>query len=97
MSAHLANLAVKIGEYESNGQKKNRYLRIGRIMPGRDGGKFILLDAAFVSMQLFALANKDRRESIVVSIFEEKDGSTGDNAGGAGAQAPPMSEGDIPF
>ena len=88
MSAQIANLAVKIGEYEKDGQKKNRYLRIGRLMPGKDGGKFILLDASHISMQLFALANKDRRESIVVSIFEEK---------AADAQAPPMSDDDIPF
>ena len=95
MTTHLANLAVKIGEYESNGQKKNRYLRIGRVMPGKDGGKFILLDACYLSMQLFALANKDRKESIVVSIFDEK---PKDAQGGAPAgETPPMNDDDIPF
>ena len=36
-----------------------------------ENGPFILLDAAFVSMQLFALCNKDRRDSIIVSLFTE--------------------------
>lgn len=93
MSQHLANLAVKIGEYEVNGVRKNRYLRIGRLMPGKDGGQFILLDTCFLSMQLFALANKDRRESIVVSIFEEKEK---EGQGGA-AEQPPLSDDDVPF
>lgn len=64
------NVAVKIGEYEARGQKKNRYQRIGRIMDG-DTGPFLLLDVLFISPQLFALANKDGKDSIIVSLFEE--------------------------
>ena len=88
------NLCVKTGEYESAGQKKGHYARIGRLMDG-ENGQFILLDAAFISMQLFALANKDRRDSIIVSLFPEE--GRGQAAGhGAPAEAG-KSESDIPF
>ena len=59
------NMAVKIGEYEKSGEKKNRYQRIGRLMDGKDGGQFILLDALYASIQLNMLANRDRRRFLV--------------------------------
>jgi len=37
-----------------------------------DNGPFLLLDASILSMQLFALANKERRESVIVSLFDAK-------------------------
>lgn len=84
------NLAVKIGEYESHGEKKNRYQRIGRIMDGPNG-QFVLLYALFISNQLNGLANKDRRDSIIVSMFtaDEKPAQNQDNIS--------STESDIPF
>jgi len=89
------NLCVKTGEYESAGQKKGRYLRIGRMMDG-ENGPFILLDAAFVSMQLFALCNKDRRDSIIVSLFTE-DGREKAAGHAKAAEAGHSGGDDIPF
>lgn len=78
------SLSVKVGEYEKDGAKKGRYKTIGRIMANNDGKEFILLDATAISMQLFALANPKREDSIIVSIYrDEKDGG-GDAGEGEG-------------
>ena len=85
------NMAVKVGGYEKNGKKKNRYQRIGRVMDGKDGGLFVLLDALYVSNQLNGLANRERRDAIIVSLFEE--GEREDTA----KQSDPVTDKDIPF
>lgn len=87
------SLSVKVGEYDDkDGKKKGRYKTIGRLMSG-DSGEFILLDATIISMQLFALANPKRLDSIIVSIFrDEKNG--GGSAGDAGNAG---DGGDVPF
>lgn len=87
------NAAVKIGEYEAHGQKKNRYQRIGRIMQG-DTGPFLLLDTLFISPQLFALANKDLKDSIIVSLFEEK---TKEEVSNVDTHGDSVVSADIPF
>ena len=93
------NLVVKTGEYEAGGpggQKKNRYLRIGRLMEQPDGGKFILLDAVFLSVQLNIVANRDRRDAIIAGLYEPDSG--GNRASGADAgSATAAAEDDIPF
>lgn len=33
-------------------------------------GPYLLLDAHILSMQVFALANKERRDSVLVSLFD---------------------------
>jgi hypothetical protein len=66
------DLAIKTGEYESNGQTKGRYKHIGAVFEG-DKGSYLLIDSTCLSMQLFALVNKDRRDSVLVSMFETKD------------------------
>tara|TARA_Y100000310_G_scaffold123421_1_gene122191 strand:- start:731 stop:1018 length:288 start_codon:yes stop_codon:yes gene_type:complete len=90
------DLVVKVGEYEQNGQMKGRYLNIGTVMDkGDGGGPFILLKTAFISTQLFMLANKERRDSIIVSIYaKDKDG--GKTGSAQPASAPPPDD-DIPF
>ncbi len=99
------NLCVKIGEYESGGETKNRWQKIGRLMPGKDGGYFALLDALYISTQLNGLANKEHKDAIIVSCFEEDgdkgssggSGRTGQSSGGSsGGQSAPPSD-DIPF
>lgn len=86
------NLAVKTGEYESQGQKKGRYQRIGRLMEKDDGGTFILLDALFLSVQLNGICNRERRDSIIVSMFEEQPRDGGGQGGGSAGGSD-----DIPF
>ncbi len=90
------NMVVKTGEYEVSGEKKNNYQRIGRVMDGKKGGMFILLDALFVSNQLNGLANRERQNSIVVSCFEP-DGDKGGKGGGSPARNGPVTDDDIPF
>lgn len=76
MTEFVGDIAIKIGEYEKNGEKKGEFRRIGRLMRS-DDGPFVLLNADALSMQLFALANKDRRSSVICSVFEPRDGSGG--------------------
>ena len=77
------SLSVKIGEYEKDGKMKGRYKTIGQIMSDDKGKEFILLDATVISMQLFALANPKRLDSVIVSIFrDEKNGGGTVSSGG---------------
>lgn len=81
------SLSVKVGEYDDNeGKKKGRYKTIGQVMSDDKGKEFVLLDATVISMQLFALANPKRLDSVIVSIFRDEKSSGGD--GGDGGDAP---------
>lgn len=75
------SLSVKVGEYEKDGNMKGRYKTIGRIMADDKGGEFVLLDATVISMQLFALANPKRQDSIIISIFRDEKNDAGDGEG----------------
>ena len=75
------SLSVKIGEYEKDGKTKGRYKTIGSIMMGDKGGEFVLLDATVISMQLFALANPKRLDSVIVSIFRDEKGNDAGDGG----------------
>lgn len=71
MSRKVFDACLPIGEYTApTGEKKKRYKTIGAVMEGDDGGQFLLLDATVLSMQVFALANRDRRDSVLVSLFD---------------------------
>jgi hypothetical protein len=84
------DVAVAIGEYtDAAGNKKKRYKSIGAIMQG-EHGLYMLLDATALSMQLFALANRDRRDSVLVSLFDAE------RERGTVIAEPPPDE-DIPF
>lgn len=60
------DLAVKVGEYEKDGQKKNRYQNVGAIMEG-DKGPFILLEKTFNPAGI-----QDGKNSVLISMFEVK-------------------------
>ena len=79
---------IAVGEYtNAQGEKKKRYLNIGAVMES-EHGPYLLLDAHILSMQIFALANKERRDSVLVSLFDpNRERSTGE-------QLPPE---DVPF
>ena len=72
MATKRYDLAIKTGEYESGGATKGRYQNIGVVMEG-EKGPYMLINALFVSSQLNGIANRERRESLIVSMFEPKD------------------------
>ena len=95
MAKKLYDLAVKIGEYEKDGGTKGRYKNIGAVFEGNDGkGAYMLLDSTCISMQLFALVNNDRRDSVIVSMF---DGSKEGGAPKSSASAKDDFNDPIPF
>lgn len=90
------DLAIKTGEYEKNGEKKGRYKNIGAVMEGQNG-PYILLDSTCISMQLFALVNKDRRDSVIVSMFEPKGSEQSGQSKQAEQPASNLDDDSIPF
>ncbi len=80
---------IAVGSYtNAQGETKKRYLNIGAVMES-EHGPYMLLDAHILSMQVFALANKERRDSVLVSLF-----SPDRSPQPAGETLPPD---DIPF
>jgi len=68
----IYDLAVKVGQYtDSNGETKNRYVSVGRVMQRDDGGKFLMIDRTFNPA---GVPNPENRDSVVVSMFEARDG-----------------------
>ena len=65
MTKKLADLAVKIGTYEKNGETKGNYVNIGAVMDG-DNGQYLLIDRHFNPA---GVPNPDNKNSILVSVF----------------------------
>lgn len=79
------DVAIAVGSYtNAQGETKKRYLNIGAMMES-EHGPYLLLDAHVLSMQIFALANKERRDSVLVSLFDPER-----NKGNAGETLPPV-------
>jgi hypothetical protein len=76
------DLVVKVGEYiDGQGQTKGRFKNVGVMMEG-DKGPYILLDRTFNPA---GVGGNEGRESIIVSLYEPKDG--GGQSSHAGAKA----------
>ena len=60
------DLAVKTGEYQKDGETKNRYQNIGSIMEN-DNGQFMILDRTFNPA---GVPNPDNKSSVLVSMFK---------------------------
>lgn len=60
------DLAVKIGEYQKDGETKNRYQNIGSILEN-DNGQFMILDRTFNPA---GVPNPDNKSSVLVSMFK---------------------------
>lgn len=92
MPAHkIADISIKVGEYESNGEKKSRNRAIGKLMRSDDGRQFIILNAEVLNTSLFALANPKRQDSVILNCWEER------REGAPSDSAPPPSDDAIPF
>lgn len=65
----IADLVIKVGTYQKDGETKNRYLNVGSKMEDDKGGSFLLLNRTFNPA---GVPNPDNRESVLVSIFEPK-------------------------
>lgn len=97
MASKKYDLAVKVGEYEKNGETKNRYENIGAVMQG-DNGPFILLKRSFNPAGV-----PHKGDNIIISCFEPQDRDGGQqqpqqrqasNGGGNGvSQRPAQSQG----
>ena len=87
MTKKTHDLAVKVGEYEKDGQTKNRYVNIGMILEKDDGGRFMLLNRSFNPA---GVPFKEGSETIMVSMFSVKSGEQNED------KTPPE-DGDIPF
>lgn len=93
--------AVVVGEYKKGDETKKRYLNVGSVMEGDNGGLYLLLDRTFNPA---GVPNPDGRGNVAISFFEPKQ-SGGSNSGGGGQQAKPAQgagspdnfDDDIPF
>ena len=65
-TTHIYDLAVKTGEYESNGQMKGRYENVGKVLRN-DNGQFMLLKKTFNPAGV-----DSNGDMIMISMFEPK-------------------------
>lgn len=73
MATKLYDLKVKTGEYTNQqGEKKGRYITVGRIMAGNDGKEYIMLDRTFNPAGVPDLTGKGG-DSILIGEFEPRD------------------------
>ena len=68
MTHKVADLAVKTGEYQKDGETKGRYENIGSLMQG-DKGHFLILKRTFNPA---GVPNPDDKDSVIVSCFEQQ-------------------------
>jgi hypothetical protein len=91
------DLVVKTGEYtDGQGQTKGRFKNVGVMMEG-DNGPYLLLDRTFNPA---GVGGNEGRESIIVSLYEPKDGVGQQQAPAAksgGYKASDLDGDDVPF
>ena len=89
------DLAVKTGEYQKDGETKNRYQNIGSIMEN-DNGQFMILDRTFNPA---GVPNPDNKSSVIVSMFksDRDNGNKKPTENKSSDSDNPFSDGDIPF
>jgi hypothetical protein len=91
------DLVVKVGEYtDGQGQTKGRFKNVGVMMDG-DKGPYLLLDRTFNPA---GVGGNEGRESIIVSLYEPKDGAGQQQATAAksgGYKASDLDGDDVPF
>jgi len=73
MAKKVYDIAVKTGEYQKDGETKNRYENVGVIMKG-DNGSFIIMNRTFNPA---GVPNPECRNTVLLSLFAVKDKDTG--------------------
>lgn len=73
----IGDLAIKVGEYEKDGQKKGEYENVGALMQGDDGNEFVLLNNSALNPSLAMIANRDRKRRVLISVFRDRDDGGG--------------------
>lgn len=80
----MKRLAVKVGEYEKNGETKGEYVRLGVIMTNNDGGEYLLLDPAVNLAGCLTRQNmmnhkkgKKTGDKLLCSVFSDQQQSQG--------------------
>lgn len=73
----IGDLAIKVGEYEKDGQKKGEYENVGALMQGDDGNEFVLINNSALNPSLAMIANRDRKRRVLISVFRDKDEGDG--------------------
>lgn len=63
------DIVVKVGEYEKDGDTKNRYQNVGVVLQG-DNGPFILLNRTFNPA---GVPETDEDHMVLLSLFEDDD------------------------
>jgi len=95
----IKDIAVKTGEYQSEGQTKGRYQNVGALMKSDDGSVFILLEKWFNPA---GITGNEGKSSVLLSCFDLREqGESGAATGGGGRPAaarpaPDMTD-DVPF
>lgn len=76
-SKKIYDLMVKTGEYQtSSGEKKGRWLSVGRVMQTDDGREFIMLDRTFNPAGVPDLTGKGG-DAVLISKFEPRNNDQG--------------------
>ena len=94
----VKDLAVKVGTYTKDGEQKSRFENIGAMMKSDDGSFFLFIKKTFNPA---GVPTEEGRESILVSVFDLKDGdaprqSAPQRQAPAPSQ-PDLADDDIPF
>lgn len=77
----IKDIAVKTGEYQSEGQTKGRYQNVGALMKSDDGSVFILLEKWFNPAGVSGNADKS---SVLLSCFDLREqGEQGQQSSGS--------------
>ena len=93
----VKDLAVKVGTYQKDGETKSRFENIGAMMKSDDGSYFLFIKKTFNPA---GVPTEEGRESILVSVFDLKDGDAPRQSAPqrqAPAQQPDIDGDSIPF
>lgn len=82
------DLAVKVGEYQKDGETKSRYENVGSVMQG-DNGFYMILKRTFNPA---GVPNPEDRDSVIVSMFEPRNQQQGGQSSQYGNSAPQQSQ-----
>lgn len=98
MAKKIKDLAVKTGTYTNNyGEEKGRYMNVGAVMEGDDGGMFIMLNR-YIDYGMLPTKNG---ESLLISAFDPKEPgqqrSSGNGSQGAARQPEDDLDDSVPF